>query len=72
MDEDPNCAIVGAMSRKADYVLGHCDFEVERLQVQAAAIAGVTGRFIREGGVQPGMTILDIGCGAGDAARGSR
>ena len=56
------------MTKQADYVLGHSDFEVERLQVQAAAIAGITRRLIREAGIVPGMRVLDIGCGAGDVA----
>jgi SAM-dependent methyltransferase len=56
------------MSRTTDYVLGHSDFEVERLQGQAAAIADVTRRLIRECDIQPGMRVLDIGCGAGDVS----
>jgi Mycolic acid cyclopropane synthetase len=52
------------MSRIADYVLGYSDFEMERLQIQAAALADVTRRLIDECNIQPGMRILDIGCGA--------
>jgi 2-polyprenyl-3-methyl-5-hydroxy-6-metoxy-1,4-benzoquinol methylase len=48
------------------YALGHADPEVERLQVQAEFLGGVTRRFIRECGVKPGMRVLDIGCGIGD------
>src|SRR5215475_5022290 len=56
------------MSRTADYVLGHSDLEIERLKIQAIAIAGITRRLIGECGIQPGMRVLDIGCGAGDVS----
>jgi Methylase involved in ubiquinone/menaquinone biosynthesis len=56
------------MSRTADYVLGHSDFEMERLQIQGAVLADVTRRLIGECNIQPGMRILDIGCGAGDVS----
>jgi SAM-dependent methyltransferase len=50
------------------YVLGHADFEIERLQFQAGIIEPVTRRLIRECGIGPGMRVLDIGCGAGDVS----
>lgn len=56
------------MSPTADYVLGHSDFEMERLQIQAAVLADITRRLIGECNIQPGMRVLDIGCGAGDVA----
>ena len=51
-----------------DYVLCHSDFEIERLKIQAAVLADITRRLIRECGIQPGMRVLDIGCGAGDVS----
>ena len=56
------------MSQTTDYVLGHSDFEIERLQIQSAALANITRRVIRECGIQTGMSVLDIGCGAGDVS----
>jgi len=56
------------MSCKTDYVLGHSDFEIERLKLQAAALAGITRRLIGECDIQPGMRVLEIGCGAGDVS----
>jgi SAM-dependent methyltransferase len=50
------------------YVLGHADLEIERLQLQAAVLAPVTRRLIRECGIKPGMRVLDIGCGVGDVS----
>ena len=56
------------MNVAPSYVLGHADFEIERLRFQADIIEPVTRRLIRECGIGPGMRVLDIGCGAGDVA----
>src|SRR6266700_913042 len=56
------------MKVKPSYVLGHADFEIERLQFQAGIVASVTRRLIRECGIGPGMRVLDIGCGVGDVS----
>jgi SAM-dependent methyltransferase len=42
--------------------------EVARLEVQGAAIAPATRMIFTEAGIRPGMRVLDLGCGAGDAA----
>jgi ubiquinone/menaquinone biosynthesis C-methylase UbiE len=51
-----------------EYVLGHSDRELDRLQAQARLIDPVTRRFFHEAGVGPGMRVLDVGSGAGDVA----
>src|SRR5262249_54442913 len=51
-----------------DYVLGHSDFEIERLQLQATVLADITRRLIGECKIQHGMRVLDIGCGPGDVS----
>jgi SAM-dependent methyltransferase len=56
------------MVENRGYVLGHADAEVERLQLQAQILEPFTRRLIRDSGIQPGMRVLDLGCGAGDVS----
>ena len=51
-----------------NYVLGHSEAEIRRLQTQAAILRPITERLLRSAGLQPGMRVLDLGCGAGDVA----
>ena len=51
-----------------DYLLGHSDFELQRLARQAKQIAPATGEYFREAGMTHGMRVLDVGSGAGDVA----
>lgn len=48
------------------YVLGHSDRELARLQIQGRLVGPITRGFMRDGGVEPGMRVLDVGSGAGD------
>lgn len=56
------------MPEPPEYLLGHADAEIERLQIQAQCLEGVTRRLIHECGIRPGVRVLDIGCGAGDVS----
>jgi len=51
-----------------DFGTGIGQEEVDRLEAQGAAIAPATRMIFAEAGIRPGMRVLDIGCGAGDAA----
>ena len=50
------------------YVLGHSDFELERLARQERLIGGATLDYFKSAGIGPGMRVLDIGSGTGAVA----
>lgn len=50
------------------YALGHSDEEIDRLKTQARLIDPITRRFFHEAGLERGMRVLDVGCGAGDTS----
>jgi SAM-dependent methyltransferase len=54
------------MTGNADYPLGSSDAEHERLMFQARVLRQWTNRFLRAGGLRPGMSVLDLGSGLGD------
>ncbi|HZP20116.1 MAG TPA: methyltransferase domain-containing protein [Bauldia sp.] len=51
-----------------EYVLGHSESELIRLERQAEIFAEPTEQLLRRAGVGRGMRVLDIGCGVGDVA----
>ena len=55
----------GSSNPAGRYALGHSDDELERLETQARIVDPVTRRFWAAAGVQSGMRVLDVGCGAG-------
>jgi cyclopropane fatty-acyl-phospholipid synthase-like methyltransferase len=55
------------MSDSPHYTPGS-ESELERLQLQARCLEGLTRRLIRESGIRAGMRVLDLGCGPGDVA----
>lgn len=48
------------------YLLGHDEQELRRLEQQAEMLAPATRTVLRLAGIEPGMRVLDLGCGAGD------
>ena len=50
------------------YSLGHSDSELVRLQKQAEFYAEFTRNVFLKAGLQPGMRVLDVGCGVGDVS----
>jgi SAM-dependent methyltransferase len=50
------------------YILGHANEELERLISQGRFLGDLTAHFLRLTGLQPGMRVLDVGCGAGDVS----
>lgn len=50
------------------YALGRSKTETRRLILQSDLYGDVMQRFLRDAGVCQGMTVLDVGSGAGDVA----
>ena len=56
------------MNDEHDYALGYSDHEARRLAEQGALLEDLTQDMLRRAGLQPGMHVLDIGCGVGDVS----
>jgi ubiquinone/menaquinone biosynthesis C-methylase UbiE len=54
--------------KSADYAMGSTDHERQRLMRQGAILRGFLASAFRAAGLQPGMRVLDLGCGVGDVA----
>jgi ubiquinone/menaquinone biosynthesis C-methylase UbiE len=50
------------------YVLGHEEEELQRLIEQSRLFGDLTEQVFLKAGIQPGMRVLDLGCGAGDVS----
>jgi SAM-dependent methyltransferase len=53
---------------ETSYALGHSSAEIQRLTSQGAMLRSITERLLRNAGIDAGMRVLDLGCGAGDVS----
>ena len=51
-----------------EYALGHSPEELDRLSTQAKLMEPFTRRLFEQASIGPGMSVLDVGSGAGDVA----
>ena len=51
-----------------EYVLGDTEWELRRLVSQSQLIGDLTEQVMRRAGIEPGMNVLDCGCGVGDVS----
>jgi ubiquinone/menaquinone biosynthesis C-methylase UbiE len=54
--------------KETPYLLGHSGEEMARLSRQAAFLDDLTADVFRRAGLEPGMRVLDAGCGVGDVS----
>ena len=57
-----------APNARPEYLLQHSEDELRRLEAQGAFLRPSTRDFLQRVGIEPGMRVLDLGCGAGDVA----
>lgn len=50
------------------YVLGHSEWEIDRLNRQAGLVDGITGKLFADAGLTAGMSVLDLGSGSGSVS----
>jgi ubiquinone/menaquinone biosynthesis C-methylase UbiE len=55
-------------SDRGQYVLGHSEQELARLERQAEIYSLETREWLRRAGLRTGMRVLDVGCGVGDVS----
>ncbi len=60
--------IVMGRNDTSGYVLGHAEGELQRLAMQSQYWSEVTMEVLQKSGLEPGMRVLDVGCGAGDVS----
>lgn len=55
-------------SKPIEYVLGHSETELRRLEEQGHFFSDLTKHVFRQAGLGEGMHVLDVGSGAGDVS----
>ena len=58
----------GSAPKASDYAMGSTDRERQRFMRQGAVLRGFLASAFRAAGIDPGMRVLDLGCGVGDVA----
>jgi hypothetical protein len=51
-----------------DYIMGRTTAETRRLEIQVELYAPHTDHLLRLAGLEPGMRVLDVGCGLSEVA----
>lgn len=54
--------------KDSPYILGHHSDELQRLIHQSRYLGELTEDILHKAGLEPGMSVLDVGCGAGDVS----
>ena len=58
----------GPAAATQEYVLGDAESELRRLVSQSRLLGDITEQVMRRAGINPGMSVLDRGCGVGDVS----
>lgn len=60
--------MVGTQTAQPEYILGHAQNELDRLIQQGRYYGDLTAQVLKQAGIEPGMHVLDVGCGPGDVS----